>query len=143
LFAGYYLRPQELIMQGRLGSSYGAVALLGYCMAERAQPALLGYDGFYFHRGGFLYPNWEVIRKVAKILPLTVAAPTILMTVARMHGVTVAEIPCHAWMMKKAVAVLVEIGFEARTAEAAIPYLTRGAELAAAWLICAGALMEI
>ncbi len=193
LFAGYYLRPQEIILQGRLGSNDGIATLCGHRMPPASLHPRLGYDGFYTHvgitsglysemdckaeihvpsgnprsephgeqstsrqlvhpqlvhghlvcgqsAGDCLSPNWRVIRTIALALPLTVAAPPLLARVARGAGVAVAEIPQHEWVLKKAVAALITIGFPIKIAAAAIPYLTAGAELAAAWLICADVL---
>ncbi|MCC6455612.1 MAG: hypothetical protein IT328_11750 [Caldilineaceae bacterium] len=150
LFAGYYLRPQEVILQGRLGSSDGIATLCSqgmiYDYSHSVLPALhrphLGYDGLYTHVGSglertCLSPNWRVIRHVALALPLTVAAPALLARVARGAGVAVAEIATREWVMKKAVAALIEIGFPRKSAALALPYLTDGTELAAAWLLCA------
>jgi hypothetical protein len=174
LFATYYLRPQELILQGRSGRSDGMLSLCfdnaGIDRADinKATDSLrrpqLGNDGFYLYsqmyNGGqmvshgyggrqmykeesassYLVPNWDVIRTVALTLPLTVAASDLLATIARAARIEVAEIPNHEWVLKKVVAMLVELGFASRIAMAAIPHLTADTRLSTAWLIGAGVL---
>ena len=181
LFAAYYLRPQELILQSRMGSDNGMLSLCidkagidkagtDTARIDKATDGLrrpqLGNDGFYLYsqlyNGGQLYnsgqlytsgsrykeesassylvPNWDVIRTVALTLPLTVAASDLLATIARAARIEVAEIPNHEWVMKKVVAMLVELGFAPRVAVAALPHLTRDTRLSAAWLIGAGVL---
>jgi hypothetical protein len=170
LFAAYYLRPQELILQSRMGSDNGMLSLcidkagIDTARIDKATDGLrrpqLGNDGFYLYsqmyNGGQMYtsgsrykeesasnylvPNWDVIRTVALTLPLTVAASDLLATIARAARIEVAEIPNHEWVMKKVVAMLVELGFAPRVAVAAIPHLTRDTRLSAAWLIGAGVL---